>query len=206
MVSHKPRHRANCIDLLHSYLVNLALQVIKPPPAAAAPAPTQAKQPVEAGLPLSIVWLANAAVSVVQQVSFMIKPNLCRVIGPRLQVEPTGITTITISSCRMKMPVAATLPLAATLHGSVGLICRAAVSASYYALQLIHPCMQYLLASAVIELCSLLLKFEQILRDCDFADTYMQIFERSSPHLVNLNMHVPVWPCRQWLMAQEHLL
>ena len=73
MVSHKPRHRANCIDLLHSYLVNLALQFIKPPPpapAAAVPAPAQAKQPVEAGLPLSSVWLATTAVSVVQQVSF----------------------------------------------------------------------------------------------------------------------------------------
>lgn len=67
MVSHKPRHRANCIDLLHSYLINLALQ-IKPSSTPAA-AHTEARQPPDAGLPLSAVWLAAAAVSVVQQVS-----------------------------------------------------------------------------------------------------------------------------------------
>ena len=83
MMSHKPRHRANCIDLLHSYLVNVALQLIKPPSAAAAAAhaPTEARQPSDAGGPLSAVWLAAAAVSVVQQVIYDHGPYLWQIIS-----------------------------------------------------------------------------------------------------------------------------
>ena len=62
MVSHKPRYRANCVDLLHSYLVNLAPQVNQPG--------VEARQAPGTEPSLSAVWLSAAAVSVVQQVSF----------------------------------------------------------------------------------------------------------------------------------------
>ena len=103
MVSHKPRHRATCIDLLHSYLVNLPLQGISPPATAAAP--MEARQPLNAGLPLSAVWLAAAAVSVVQQVSFHRRTLSLpddKSASTRPVVGLTGTYMITISSCRLE--------------------------------------------------------------------------------------------------------
>lgn len=71
MASHKPRYRTSCVDLLHSYLVNLALQVKQP-----AAATVEGQQPPHPEPTLTIVWLAAAAVSLVQQVCLQHK-SLC---------------------------------------------------------------------------------------------------------------------------------
>lgn len=117
MVSHKPRYRANCVDLLHSYLVNLAPQVNQPG--------VEARQALDTEPSLRAVWLSGAAVSVVQQVSFhhhaLFRPgesiNAC-MLG-RVYRHPTSVIT---SSCKLTHPLPDGVPVSAAPTGMDGIM------------------------------------------------------------------------------------
>ena len=114
MVSHKPRYRANCVDLLHSYLVNLAPQVNQP-----------ARQARDTEPSLSAVWLSAAAVSVAQQVSFHLQALFLpgkSVNAYILCLVYRHITTGIIRWCKRAHPLLDGVPISAALTSMDGIM------------------------------------------------------------------------------------